>query len=84
MSSETDIEPGQLYRETDTERAFKVLEVSPQMAQAKVMYLDDVGREQYVDTRGRTEFKFVDVIRRQLAEGTLVRITDGPTGPSIG
>lgn len=84
MSSDTDIEPGQLYRETDTERAFKVLEVSPQMAQAKVMYLDDVGRERYVDTRGRTEFKFIDVIRRRLAEGTLVRITDGPAGPSIG
>lgn len=83
MSNETEIEPGQLYRETETERAFKVLEVSPQMEQAKVLYLHDVEGEQYVDTRGRTEFKFLYSIRRGLADGTLVRITDGPTGPSL-
>lgn len=80
MSSDTDIEPGQLYRETDTDRAFKILEVSPQMEQAKVLYLDDVDGERYVDTRGRTEFKFFDVIRRRLAEGSLERVTRGPPG----
>lgn len=84
MASDTDIEPGQLYRETDTDRAFKVLEVSPQMGQAKVMYLDDVDPDRYVDTRGRTEFKFTEVIRRHLAEGSLVRVTPGPTGPGPG
>lgn len=84
MSSEVDIEPGQLYKETDTDRAFKVLEVSPQMEQAKVLYLHDVDGEQYVDTRGRTEFKFIYSIRKRLAEGTLVRITGEPSGPSLG
>lgn len=76
-----EIKPGQLYRETDTEKAFKVLEVRPELEQVKVLYLDDIEGEQYVDTRGRTEFKFVDTIRRKLAEGSLVRLADDPYTP---
>lgn len=74
MPIDQEIKSGQLYRETDADRAFKVLEVSPVLEQAKVLYLDEIEEEQVVDTRGRTEFKPLDIIRRKLAEGRLVRV----------
>lgn len=78
MQIDQNIEPGQLYREADTERSFKILSVRSELGQARVMYLDDVNRERLVDTRGRTDIKLIDAIKRKLAEGSLVRVSQGP------
>lgn len=83
MAIDQEIEPGQLYRETDTDRAFKVMDVSETMDQAKIIYIEGIDDERVVDTRGTAKFKPLDVMRRRLAEGSLVRITDGPRGPSV-
>lgn len=78
MPIDQDIEPGELFKETDTDRAFKVMEVSSVSEQAKVLYIDDIEGEQVVDTRGVSEFKPLDVIKRRLAEGSLVRVGADP------
>lgn len=78
MAVDQDIEPGQLYKDTDTDKSFKVLDVRTEIEQVRVLYLDDINSEQLVDTRGRIEVKLIDTIRRQLAEGRLVRVSDDP------
>lgn len=74
MVIEQEIESGQIYRETNTERSFKVLEVRPELDQARVLYIEEIERERLVDTRGQSEIKFIDVLRRKLANGSLVRM----------
>lgn len=78
MPVDQDIEAGQLYRETDTEKAFKIMDVSRSQEQAKVLYLDEIEGEQVVDTRGQSEFKPIDIIRQKLARGDLVRVGSDP------
>lgn len=78
MSTDKEIESGQLYRETDTDRAFKIMGVSQVQEQAKVLYLDNIENEQVVDTRGQSEFKPLESIRRKLAQGELVRVGTDP------
>lgn len=80
MTIDQEITAGQVYREPDTEKAFKIMEVSEVQEQAKVLYIDDIEGEQVVDTRGRAKFKPIDVIRRRVAEGSLVRVGTDPYG----
>lgn len=74
MTIDQEIKPGQVYREPDDDRAFKIMDVSEVQEQAKVLYIDDIEGEQVVDTRRKAEFKPIEVIRRRLAEGSLVRV----------
>ncbi|MFB6303063.1 MAG: hypothetical protein ABEH78_09415 [Haloferacaceae archaeon] len=74
MTIDQEIKPGQVYREPDDDSAFKIMDVSEVMEQAKVLYIDDIDGEEVVDTRKRAEFKPLEVIRRRLAEGSLVRV----------
>lgn len=78
MPKEQTIKPGQLYRNKDTGQAFKVLEVRPELEQVKILYLDNIERERLVDTRGRSEAKLIGTIKRKLAEGCLVQVSDDP------
>jgi hypothetical protein len=74
MTIDQEIEPGQVYREPDEDRAFKIMAVSDVQKQAKILYIDDLDGEGIIDTRKRAEFKPIEVIRRRLAEGSLVRV----------
>lgn len=74
MTIDQEIEPGQVYREPDEDRAFKIMAVSEVQQQAKILYIDEFDGEGIVDTRKRAKFKPTEVIKRRLAEGSLVRV----------
>lgn len=78
MPIDQEIETGQIYRETDTEKAFKIMDVSEVQKQAKILYIDDIEGEQMVDTRGLSEFKPTEIMREKLAQGELVRVGSDP------
>lgn len=83
MTIDQEIEPGQVYREPDSDRAFKIMDVSRVQQQAKVLYLDDIEDEQVVDTKGRADFKPIDIIKQRLAEGSLERVGSDPYGDAL-
>lgn len=78
MEIDQEIEPGQIYRETDTDKAFKIMDVSQVQQQAKILYIDEIEEGQIVDTRGQSEFKPTEIIREKLAQGELVRVGSDP------